>query len=71
MAELEHYFDKFDESGKRVLTGALDESRRRSQNYVSVAHILREVTNEESELFDSAMRDLSIDPNFVRSSTLR
>ena len=67
MENLEPYLDKFSESGRRVLIGALDESRRRSQNCVSVAHILHALTETEKELFDSKMRELSVDPNSVRS----
>lgn len=68
MTDLEAYKDKFSESGKRVLENALNESRRRDQNFVSIEHILFALAEEESELFNSTMRDLSIDPRSVRLS---
>jgi ATP-dependent Clp protease ATP-binding subunit ClpC len=66
MTDLEAYKDKFSESGKRVLDGAMSESRRRDQNYISIEHILHALADEEAELFNSTMRDLSIDPRTVR-----
>ena len=66
MADIEAYKDKFSDSGRRVLENALDESKRRDQNYVSVGHILHSLTNEEEDLFNSTMRDLSVDPRSVR-----
>lgn len=66
MADIDAYKDKFSESGRRVLEVALDESKRRDQNYVSVEHILHALTNEESELFNETMRDLAVDPRSVK-----
>lgn len=68
MTDLDAYKDKFSESGKRVLEGALNESRRRDQNFISVEHILNALAEEETELFNSTMRDLSVDPRSVRLS---
>lgn len=66
MADIDAYKDKFSESGRRVLETALDESRRRDQNYVAIEHILHAVANEEDELFSSTMRDLAVDPRSVK-----
>src|SRR4026208_1844383 len=66
MADIDAYKDKFSDSGRRVLETALDESRRRDQNYVSIEHILHAVTREEEDLFTSTMRDLAVDPRSVR-----
>jgi ATP-dependent Clp protease ATP-binding subunit ClpC len=66
MTDLEAYKDKFSDSGKRVLEGALGESKRRDQNFVAVEHILQAVSSEESELFNATMRDLAIDPRSVK-----
>jgi ATP-dependent Clp protease ATP-binding subunit ClpC len=66
MTDLEAYKDKFSESGKKVLDGAMSESRKRDQNYISIEHILHALADEEAELFNSTMRDLSIDPRTVR-----
>jgi ATP-dependent Clp protease ATP-binding subunit ClpA len=66
MIDIGAYRDKFGESGQRVLEGALGESKRRDQNYVAVEHILSAITEEESDLFNSAMRDMAIDPRSVK-----
>lgn len=66
MADIDAYKDKFSESGRRVLEVALDESRRRDQNYITIEHILHALTNEEAELFNSTMRDLAVDPRSVK-----
>ena len=52
MADLEAYKDKFGESGQRVLQNALNESRRRDQNYIAVEHILSGLAKEEPDLFN-------------------
>jgi ATP-dependent Clp protease ATP-binding subunit ClpA len=66
MADIDDYKYKFSESGRRILETALDESRRRDQNYVSIEHILHAIAREEDDLFTSTMRDLAVDPRSVR-----
>ncbi len=66
MADIETYKDKFSDSGRRVLESALDDSKERDQNYVSVGHILHSLTDEEDELFNATMRDLQVDPRSVK-----
>ncbi len=66
MADIDAYKDKFSESGRKILETALDESKRRDQNYVSIEHILHALTNEEADLFNSTMRDLAVDPRSVK-----
>ncbi|MBC7912060.1 MAG: ATP-dependent Clp protease ATP-binding subunit, partial [Pyrinomonadaceae bacterium] len=66
MTDLGAYKDKFSDSGQRILESALNESRRRDQNYVSVEHILHALTDEEADLFNSTMRDLALDPRSVK-----
>ncbi|HUF05145.1 MAG TPA: ATP-dependent Clp protease ATP-binding subunit [Aridibacter sp.] len=66
MADIEAYKDKFSDNGRKILQNALDESQRRDQNYVSVGHILQSLADEEEELFNSTMRDLSVDPRSVK-----
>ena len=66
MVDLGAYRDKFGDSGQRVLENALNESRRRDQNYISVEHIVSALAREEADLFNSAIRDLSLDPASVR-----
>jgi ATP-dependent Clp protease ATP-binding subunit ClpA len=66
MIDLGTYKDRFAESGQRVLEHAVGESRRRDQNYIAVEHILNGLAVEEAELFNSTMRDLSLDPRSVK-----
>ena len=66
MADIDAYKDKFSDSGRRVLETALEESKKRDQNYVAIEHILHAVTREEDDLFTSTMRDLAVDPRSVR-----
>ncbi|MEO6391346.1 MAG: Clp protease N-terminal domain-containing protein, partial [Pyrinomonadaceae bacterium] len=66
MTDLGAYKDKFSDSGKRILEHAMNESRRRDQNYVSVEHILEALASEEPDLFDSTMKDLLVDPTMVK-----
>ena len=66
MADIDAYKDKFSESGKRVLETALDESKKRDQNYITIEHILHAIAREEDDLFSATMRDLSVDPRSVK-----
>ena len=66
MVDLGSYKDKFAASGQRILEHALDESRKRDQNFVSVEHILQALTIEEPDMFNSTMRELSLDPVVVK-----
>jgi ATP-dependent Clp protease ATP-binding subunit ClpA len=65
MIDLGAYKDKFGDSGQRILEHALNESRRRDQNYISIEHILDALSKEESDLFNQTMRDLALDPRSV------
>jgi ATP-dependent Clp protease ATP-binding subunit ClpA len=66
MIDLGTYKDRFAESGQRVFEHAMQESRRRDQNYIAVEHILNALATEEADLFNSAMRDLALDPRTVK-----
>jgi len=66
MVDLGAYKDKFGESGQRILEYALNESRQRDQNYVAVEHILEALMHEEPDMFNSTMRELSLDPIVVK-----
>src|SRR5882762_9874797 len=66
MADLGSYKDKFGETGQRILDHALSESRQRDQNFVAVEHILQALMYEEPDMFNSAMRELSLDPVVVK-----
>src|SRR5574341_115567 len=65
MVDLGAYKDKFGESGQRVLEKALGESKRRDQNYITIEHIIHALAQEESDLFNSTIRSLSVDPDAV------
>jgi ATP-dependent Clp protease ATP-binding subunit ClpA len=65
-ADIEAYKDKFSESGRRILETALDESRKRDQNYITTEHILHALAYEEAELFNATMHDLAVDPRSVK-----
>jgi ATP-dependent Clp protease ATP-binding subunit ClpC len=66
MVDLGSYKDKFGETGQRILEHALSESRQRDQNFVAVEHILQALIHEEPDMFNSAMRELSLDPIIVK-----
>src|ERR671933_1361477 len=71
MVDLGTYKDRFGETGQNIFENALRESKRRDQNYVAVEHILHAFVTEEGEMFDSTMRDLSLDPYAVRAQIER
>src|SRR5919199_1779904 len=71
MVDLGTYKDRFGETGQNIFEHALRESKRRDQNYVAVEHILHAFVTEEGDLFDSTMRDLSLDPYAVRAQIER
>jgi hypothetical protein len=66
MTDLDAYLDKFSESGKRILQGALSETRRRDQNFISPEHILYALIGEEPDLFNETLQNLSIDPQTLQ-----
>src|SRR5918999_1072901 len=66
MVDLGSYKDKFGDSGQRILEHALSESRQRDQNFVAVEHVLQALMHEEPDMFNSAMRELSLDPIVVK-----
>ena len=68
MVDITQYKDRFADSGQRVFDHALQESRRRDQNYIAVEHILNALASEEADLFNSTMRDLLLDPRSVKIS---
>ena len=68
MIDLGSYKDRFADSGQRVFEHAVQESKRRDQNYIAVEHILNALACEEADLFNSAMRDMALDPRSVKVS---
>lgn len=59
MSQLEIYRDRFAESGWEVFERAIDEARRRGQNYVGVEHVLYALAQLRVELFSSMLSTLS------------
>ncbi|HEY0377795.1 MAG TPA: Clp protease N-terminal domain-containing protein [Pyrinomonadaceae bacterium] len=59
MSQLEIYRDRFAESGWEVFERALEEARRRGQNYVGVEHVLSALAQLKMELFGPMLRALS------------
>jgi len=66
MIDFATYKDRFAESGQRIFEHAMRESRQRDQNYIAVEHIVDALASEEADLFNSTMRDLSLDPRSVK-----
>jgi len=62
MTEIGVYGERLAESGLRVFERAIEESRRRQQNYVSFGHILKALGAEEATLFNQTLGDLQIEP---------
>jgi ATP-dependent Clp protease ATP-binding subunit ClpA len=62
MTDFSIYRDRFAESGIRVLEQAINESRRRQQNYVSFGHILKALGAEEATFFKQTLADLRAEP---------
>lgn len=62
MARLETYRDRFSEGGWKIFEGAIEESRRRGQNCVTVEHLTFILIEEKRELFQSLLRSVMDDP---------
>ena len=58
MKNLVVYQDKFAASGLRVFERAIDESRRRNQNYVSLGHLLIALDAEDGGSFRDRLKRL-------------
>ena len=59
MDTLETYRGRFAESGWEIFERAIDETRRREQNYLGVEHILYALVETKAEIFSSLLRSLS------------
>jgi ATP-dependent Clp protease ATP-binding subunit ClpC len=71
MVDLSVYKDKFGESGKRIFDYAVQDSRRRDQNYLAVEHIINALASEEADLFNGTLRDLAVDPRAMKTKIER
>jgi ATP-dependent Clp protease ATP-binding subunit ClpA len=59
MASVETYRDRFAESGWQIFERAVEETRRREQNYLGVEHILYALVQVKAEHFTSLLRSVS------------
>jgi ATP-dependent Clp protease ATP-binding subunit ClpA len=57
--------DKFSESGQKVVHRALEESRRRDHNFLSVEHIFTALEEVESQLYTESIQAIGLDPQAV------
>jgi ATP-dependent Clp protease ATP-binding subunit ClpA len=60
------YEEKFGKSGWRVLEHALDETRRRGQNYLMLGHLLNALAVENPDIFKAVMSSAKIKPAKAR-----
>lgn len=65
MISLDHYNEKFTESGQRVLQHAFDLAQSRNQDYVAVEHIIKAIADKEPDVFNLFLRRDGIDPVLV------
>ncbi len=59
------YNDKLSKSGREVLALAIEESRRRDQNYLAAEHLFLALVKIERKLFDDMVRDLRLNPDDI------
>ena len=65
MLDLGPLTDKFSESGQKVIYRAIEESRRRDHNFLSVEHIFTALGEVENNLFAEIMQSIDVDPQTV------
>lgn len=65
MFDLGSMTDKFSETGQKVIYRAIEESRRREHNYLSVEHIFTALGDIENQLFQDAMQSVGIESRAV------
>jgi ATP-dependent Clp protease ATP-binding subunit ClpA len=63
---LETYRHRFAESGWEIFERAIEEARRREQNYLGVEHIIYALAETKAELFSSLLRSLSDNPDALK-----
>ncbi len=57
--------DKFSETGQKVVRRAIEVSKSRYHNFLSLLHILAALSEVESALFAETMRAIGVDPDSV------
>ncbi len=67
--------DRFGETGWRVFQQALEETKRRQQNYLSLGHLLNALATESPDVFNNVVSQTEIEPKkaqeFVRENLER
>ncbi len=59
------FIDKFSESGQKAIFRAVEESRRREHNFLSVEHIFYALGEVESPLLTKVLQSNGVDPQMV------
>src|SRR5215510_4094037 len=65
MIDLGSMTDKFSDTGQKVMRRAIEVSRSRDHNFLSLSHVFTALSEIESELFAEAMQAVGIDPHSV------
>jgi Clp amino terminal domain, pathogenicity island component len=65
MIDLGSMTDKFSEAGQKAVRRAIELSKIRDHNALSLAHILAALVEVESDFFVETMRAIGVDPNSV------
>lgn len=65
MLDFEEFQSRFSESGRRVISRAMEESRKRDHNFIGPEHIFAAIAEVERQLFNEVMQSLNVDPQTV------
>lgn len=65
MIDLGSMTDKFSETGQKVVRRAIEVSKSRDHNFLSVVHLFSALGEIESALFSETMQEVGIDPHSV------
>src|SRR5262245_43253631 len=65
MIQLGSLTDKFSETGQKVVRRAIEVSKSRNHNFLSLFHIFTALTEVEGDLLAEAMRAVGVDPDSV------
>jgi ATP-dependent Clp protease ATP-binding subunit ClpA len=57
--------DKFSESGQKIIYRAIEVSKNRDHNFLSVVHIFNALSDIENSLFNESMQSIGVDPRSV------
>jgi ATP-dependent Clp protease ATP-binding subunit ClpA len=57
--------DKFSETGQKVIYRAIEVSKSRDHNFLSIEHIFTALNDVESTLFNESMQSIGLDPRAV------